>query len=108
MLNMQPKLTAEDLIPDVRLRAASDDAFRHSAIAAQVAELAACADTPVNIALFGPWGSGKSSFYELVRQKLEDRDKGIRLVRYDAWKFGGASMKRNFLSNAASELGYHE
>lgn len=105
---MHSKLTAEDLIPDTRLREAGGDAFRHSAIAAEVAEVAAAAETPVNIALFGPWGSGKSSFYELLRNKLEDRDKGIRLVRYDAWKFGGASLKRNFLSNAASELGYHK
>ena len=103
----KPKLTAGDLIPDTRLREADRDAFRHAAIAAQVAELAAEAEKPVNIALFGPWGSGKSSFYELLRTKLWDRDKGIRLVRYDAWKFGGASLKRNFLSNAAAELGYH-
>lgn len=102
------KLTAEDLIPDVRLREADADAFRHLAIAAQVAELAAVADTPVNIALFGPWGSGKSSFFELLRKSLKDRDKGIRLIRYDAWRFGGASLKRNFLSNAATELGYHQ
>jgi hypothetical protein len=101
------KLTAEDLIPDVRLREADADAFRHYAIATQVAELAADAETPVNIALFGPWGSGKSSFFELLRKSLKDRDNGIRVIRYDAWKFGGASLKRNFLSNAATELGYH-
>jgi len=95
----------DDLIPDARLRAGEPDAFRHLPIAARVAELAVHANTPINIALFGPWGSGKSSFFELLRNELAHRDSGIALVRYDAWKYGGGALKRNFISSAATELG---
>lgn len=106
MPNSPSKLTADDLIPDARLQVASADAFRHQAIAARVADLAVGAGTPLNIALFGPWGSGKSSFFELLRTELEAGDMETRLVRYDAWKYGGAALKRNFLSVAAGELGF--
>lgn len=106
MPNPPSKLTADDLIPDARLQVASADAFRHHAIAARVADLAVGAGTPLNIALFGPWGSGKSSFFELLRTELEAADMETRLVRYDAWKYGGAALKRNFLSVAAGELGF--
>lgn len=98
-------LLKDDLIPDARLREGEADAFRHLPIAARVAELAVHAETPVNIALFGPWGSGKSSFYELLRSELCARDGGVELVRYDAWKYGGGALKRNFISSAATELG---
>ncbi len=98
-------LVKDDLIPDARLRAGDVDAFRHLPIAARVAEVAVHAEPPVNIALFGPWGSGKSSFFELLRTELKHRDAGIALVRYDAWKYGGGALKRNFISSAATELG---
>jgi hypothetical protein len=29
----------------------------------------------------------------------------VALIRYDAWKYGGHSLRRNFISNAASALG---
>src|ERR1700712_1894758 len=101
-------LLKHDLIPDARLREGDDDSFNHQAIAASIADLTAVADAPVNVALFGPWGSGKSSFFELLRAQLATRDKSIELIRYDAWKFGGEALKRNFISSAATELGFSE
>lgn len=98
-------LQRADLIPDSRLRDGEPDAFRHQPIAARVAELAAYGEPPLNVALFGPWGSGKSSIFELLRTELRRVDPKIEPVRYDAWKFGGAELKRNFISSAATELG---
>ncbi len=75
-----------------------------------MAELAAHSDLPVNIALFGPWGSGKTSLYNLIEMSLastsqnNDKSARIKTIRYDAWKFGGASLKRNFVAQAAEDL----
>jgi hypothetical protein len=108
MTTSEPVLHREDLIPDARLEEADQDAFRHLPIAGRLAELASSIETPANIALFGPWGSGKSSFYALLRGELGRIDPTIRLVRYDAWKYGGGSLKRNFISSAAIELGFEK
>jgi KAP family P-loop domain len=101
-----PPLTRADLIPDRALLKGDPDEFRHEAIAGRLAELALEGETPLDIALFGPWGSGKSSVYELLRRELDGST--ARLVRYDAWKFGGASLQRNFISHLANELGFKD
>jgi hypothetical protein len=101
-------LTSADLIPDRVLRSEDADAFDYAAIAARVADLVSVAPAPMNVALFGPWGSGKSSFAELLRRSLDERKEKVRLVRYDAWKYGGASLQRNFITHAARELGLDE
>ncbi len=99
-------LSGSDLIPDRALADGDPDAFNHEAIAGRVAELVVHAPTPANIALFGAWGSGKSSFFELLRRALQEKWGGkVALVRYDAWKFGGESLKRNFISHVATQLG---
>lgn len=101
----KPRLEPEDLIPDSRLQDSEQDAFGHREIAGRVADIALYGETPLNIALFGAWGSGKSSFFHMLQDALKENAPEVRAVRYDAWKFGGASLKRNFVSHAASELG---
>lgn len=100
------QLEAVDLIPDHALGAGDVDAFGHSSIAGRLAELVASASTPLNIGLFGPWGSGKSSFCELLGRELSRRKHGrIKVIRYEAaWKFGGAALERNFISHVARAL----
>lgn len=95
-----------DLIPDNRLRPEAVDLLEHEAIAKSVAEIAISAETPVNIALFGAWGAGKSSIYTMVKNHLSrlSGDK-VTVVRYDAWKYGGKELKRNFVDSIAHELG---
>lgn len=94
-----------DLIPDSRLAPGSPDLLQHEAIAKSVAEISLRADTPVNIALFGAWGSGKSSIYTMIRGHLKSLagDK-VTVVRYDAWKYGGKELKRNFVDSLAESL----
>lgn len=95
-----------DLISDNRLAPDEQDLLEHDAIARGVAEIAWQAEAPVNIALFGPWGSGKSSVYSMIEKHLNRiAPKRVRIARYDAWKYGGRELKRNFIDSLARELG---
>jgi hypothetical protein len=71
--------------------------------------LASYGDTPLNIALFGPWGSGKSSLGELLRRDLAARNQSapprkVGFVPYEAWRYAGESLKRNFVASCAHRL----
>lgn len=95
-------LTNADLIPDRALERAADDRFQHTALARRVAQLVTSVEPRINVALYGSWGSGKSSLAGLVKEEL--RGTTVAFVYYDAWKFGGKALRRNFITNAASEL----
>ena len=99
-------LTADDLITDRALTLNDPDQLEHAPIAGRVAELIASSEPPVNIALFGPWGSGKSSFAQSLNRELPNQLVATRLVTYDAWTFAGESFQRNFISQAATKLDF--
>lgn len=57
------------------------------------------------IGLYGSWGSGKSTIIRTAKQKLEsDKQKRIKMVVYDAWKYSGDSFRRMFLLHLQNEL----
>ena len=95
-----------DLILDAALKEASHDRFDHEAIARVVADLAVNAPPPINVALFGPWGSGKSSFFGLLNERLAASGQTIKVARYDAWKYGGRALKKHFVGSVAEQLGF--
>jgi ABC-type transport system involved in cytochrome bd biosynthesis fused ATPase/permease subunit len=76
------RLPQADLIIDRALEAQDPDTLDHQPIADRVAELVATPETPLNVALFGAWGSGKSSFARLLAKSLE-RYQGVKLVTYN-------------------------
>ncbi|MFI5626052.1 P-loop NTPase fold protein [Nocardioides sp. NPDC051685] len=94
-----------DLILDAALKEPGQDRFDHEAIAGVVADLALNATPPVNIALFGPWGSGKSSFFGLLKDRLDASDQSVKVATYDAWKYGGRALKKHFVGSVAEQLG---
>ncbi|MET7134512.1 KAP family NTPase [Cellulosimicrobium sp. MI9406] len=96
---------AADMVSDTVLTSANDDRLDHAAIVKVAADMVLATDAPVNIALFGSWGSGKSSFLSSLRAALEQRSRGVRVVRYDAWKYGGRALKLNFIESLADDLG---
>jgi KAP family P-loop domain len=105
--NDPPPLTDADLISNSALRESDTDDFGYGAIAGRVAETIVALRPPLTLGLFGPWGSGKTSMYELLRRELASaRSRKIQLVYYDASTYGGEALKRNFISHIATELGY--
>ena len=54
-------------------------------IATRISQLSA-SDTPLTIGIFGEWGSGKTSFLEMVRKSLKDTY-NIDSMVFNAWKY---------------------
>jgi hypothetical protein len=96
-------ISADDLLADrplgeIELESGSLDDLddlNHRVVAQRVAEIVQQSPGRLNIALFGPWGSGKSSFFSLLKKRL---DTSIGVVEFDAWKYAGTTFHRNFLS----------
>lgn len=97
-------LRAGDLIPDRALTKHDTDQFGHTAIAERVADLLTTAEPPLNVSLFGAWGSGKSSFATLLKEALGRRRMKTAFVHYDAWKYSGEALQRSFIAEAAEQL----
>ena len=97
-------LLRDDLVTDRALTAQDPDRLNHGAIAERVLDLVTVSDPPVNVALFGAWGSGKSSFSALLERGRKRRGLEMRIVNYNAWTFTGESLERNFISHAATAL----
>ncbi|OLT37346.1 hypothetical protein BJF84_27710 [Rhodococcus sp. CUA-806] len=107
-----PKLLPADLLEDRELATAKDDRLAHEGIVDQLAALATTVTTPSNIALYGPWGSGKSGIANLLKSKINGPN-SVRFVRFDAFKYADVPLRRNFISAVANELGckqskYHQ
>lgn len=113
--NLTPKLLPTDVLQDQRLERPEDDLFTAKAIAGRVAELLAGTQHPVHVGVFGAWGSGKSSFLQLVESELGglagksvgavNYPKKFRVVRYDAWRYGGQALRRDLIAVASRKLG---
>jgi len=60
---------------------------------------------PYNIGLLGKWGVGKSSIKEICRKKLDNDFKNVYCINFNAWKYGGESIKRALLREIYTKLG---
>lgn len=96
---------AAELIEDRALESAEHDMLRHADLARSLVDLVAETNTPANIALYGRWGSGKSGLANLVKAELAARYPRYQFIRFDAFKYAEAPLRRQFLSQAASALG---
>lgn len=97
------ELDRDDLIDDRELATTTDDRLAHAGIVGQLAALVTSVQTPSNIALYGPWGSGKSGIANLLMAKIDGKE-GVRCVRFDAFKYADVPLRRNFISAVATEL----
>lgn len=98
------RLHDSDLLQDREVMELQDDQLAHRDIADQLEQVVTTVPTPTNIALYGPWGSGKSGIANLLASRLGHRT-GIAFVRFDAFKYAENPLRRNFISAVATELG---
>ncbi|MFD5013746.1 KAP family P-loop NTPase fold protein [Streptomyces chartreusis] len=97
-------LSRADLIQDSEVSVPADDRLAHLHVAEQLQHLVLSVPTPTNVAVWGPWGSGKSGVANLLKQRIDRRGR-IRFVRFDAFKYAENPLRRNFITAVATELG---
>ncbi|MGW7515477.1 KAP family P-loop NTPase fold protein [Streptomyces sp. NPDC054796] len=94
----------DDLIQDREVDNVHGDRLAHGHIAEQLYDVVLSVPTPTNIAVWGPWGSGKSGVGNLLKALLEKR-RDVRFVRFDAFKYAENPLRRNFIIAVATALG---
>ena len=99
-----PPLVADELVDDRALRAVDDDAFRLTDFAQELVALCESTSLPANIALFAPWGSGKSSLANLLEAKFKQSET-VAFATFNAFKYGEVPLRRHFLSQVAAAFG---
>jgi hypothetical protein len=96
--------TSDEFIDDRAIEKLTDDRFRHEDVVGELAHLVLTRQGRANIALFAPWGSGKSGISKLLREQLGTVDKKRRFVYFDAFKHRDTSLRRSFLRQVARDL----
>ena len=97
------RLEKGELVDDRALTSTSTDEFSHDDFAEELADLVCTVEAPANVALFAPWGSGKTGLGNLLRIKLDRRAK-VHFARFDAFKYAEAPLRRHFLSQVATDF----
>ncbi|MGW2046302.1 KAP family P-loop NTPase fold protein [Streptomyces sp. NPDC001858] len=98
------RLESDDLIQDREVDNAQGDRLAHSHIADQLHDVVLSVPTPTNIAVWGPWGSGKSGVANLLQSRLA-KQRDVSFVRFDAFKYAENPLRRNFIIAVATALG---
>ncbi len=90
---------------DTPIRRTEDDSLGRARPAAGLAGqvLSLDASEGLVIGVLGPWGSGKTSFVNLARARLEDEN--ITILDFNPWMFSGAEqLVESFFVELASQL----
>lgn len=61
-------------------------------------------DKVFTIGVFGGWGTGKSSIIRTAKDTIERKNKNVKFITYDAWKYANDSFRRMFLLKVQQEL----
>ena len=95
------------VFPDKTICSIDDDEFYHKDIAATITQVISDLgeEDHVNIAIYGPWGTGKSSIGNLVKDAAEKE--GHIFINISAWKYGNepSALIRAFLLAVSEKLG---
>ena len=96
------KLCLTRLLPDAPSR---EDALGggHARTAHALEDLVLNTSGGKAVALFGGWGSGKSTVIKIF-QKAVEKNPNVKVFVYDAWSHEGDPLRRSFLERLASFL----
>jgi hypothetical protein len=95
-----------DFVTDAPIVDVRDDRFRRGAWARRIAETIAAQHDPASlvVAIYGPWGDGKTSVLNLIAEALADVPHVVP-VRFNPWRLGDeAEMFQGFFATLADAL----
>jgi hypothetical protein len=97
----QDESPSQAYLSDAPIPLGDDDPFAHHDLASALGTTLSETSPPFTVGLFGDWGSGKSSvLLDLPRHLGED----CAFVTFDAWRYDGDTLRRNFLRELALAL----
>jgi hypothetical protein len=96
-------ISVDELIDDRALVTVDEDVFRIHDFVIDLAQRCRVAPTPANIALYGAWGSGKTSLGNLLEVEFKSDDK-VAFGRFDAFKYAEVPLRRHFLTSVAASF----
>ena len=79
-----------------------EDAFGHRDYTDTLVSIVGDDSPPPTVGLFGRWGVGKSTIIGGLQKEL--RSGPIAFVYFDAWRYDGDPLRRQFLIEAANQL----
>lgn len=100
----KPPMESE-FIEDSAIDLLDQDRFGHADFVQELADLVKEVDPRTNIAVFAPWGSGKSSLSAMLAKRYENREDGVWFTTFDAFKFAEDSLSRHFITQMANGFG---
>lgn len=81
------------------------DAFGHREFATALVRAVRSVPSPFTLGLFGAWGTGKSTVLAEVGRRLrKDFNGEIAYTSFDAWRYEGDSLRREFIRDVATDL----
>jgi hypothetical protein len=80
----------------------SADAFGHRDYTEALVSIITDKRPPPTVGVFGPWGVGKSTIIGGIQDRLAGGETAF--VYFDAWRYEGDSLRRQFLLDAANQL----
>jgi predicted KAP-like P-loop ATPase len=100
-----------ELLPlsaDRKLTEIDEDRLGYAPLAEHIARVIAASphDEGLVIAVYAPWGAGKSTFLQFVRQSLGEREQAPVIVDFNPWWFSGEEdLAGRFFAQLALSLG---
>lgn len=94
--------------PDEPVESVDEDRFDHRHFVDVLKYVIHNCEAPLNIALYGKWGVGKSSILNFFRREVSGNRKsngGIDFVIIDVWKLSPRILKQEFLETLNQKLG---
>lgn len=85
-------MKAENGFTDNPLELEAEDLLGIKKYTEGLKEFIKCCNTPMTIAIQGDWGSGKTSFMNLIRNKL---GKDAEIIWFNTWQFSQFNMQEN-------------
>src|SRR6266704_3100200 len=91
------------LVDDSPVTSFGDDALGHRDVATLLKHVLQDwlgKPTPLHVALYGPWGGGKSGVIALLKKELAadlDLAASVWLVDFSLWRFGAENVRRGLL-----------